>query len=42
MRHLTLGNPHLWPSLGHVAFMALWWGAGLRLAIRTHTKRLIT
>jgi lipooligosaccharide transport system permease protein len=42
MRHLTLGNPHLWPSLGHVAYMTLWFVAGLWLAERTHTKRLIT
>jgi lipooligosaccharide transport system permease protein len=42
MRHLTLGNPHLWPSLGHVAYMALWFVVGLWLAERTHTKRLVT
>jgi lipooligosaccharide transport system permease protein len=42
MRHLTLGNPHLWPSLGHVAYMLLWFVVGLRLAERTHTKKLIT
>jgi lipooligosaccharide transport system permease protein len=42
MRHLTLGTPHLWPSLGHVSYMLLWFVAGLWLAERTHTKRLIT
>jgi lipooligosaccharide transport system permease protein len=42
MRHLTLGTPPLWGSLGHVAYMALWLAGGLWLAERTHTKRLIT
>jgi lipooligosaccharide transport system permease protein len=42
MRHLTLGTPHLWPSLGHVAYMLVWFVGGLWLAERTHTKRLIT
>jgi lipooligosaccharide transport system permease protein len=42
MRHLTLGTPQLWPALGHVAYMLLWLAVGLRLAERTHTKRLIT
>ena len=42
MRHLTLGTPQLWASLGHVAYMAVWFAGGLWLAERTHTKRLIT
>ncbi len=42
MRHLTLGTPQLWASLGHVAYMALWLAGGLWLAERTHTKKLIT
>jgi lipooligosaccharide transport system permease protein len=42
MRHLTLGTPRLWPSLGHVAYIALWFVVGLWLAERTHTKKLIT
>lgn len=42
MRHLTLGTPPLWSSLGHVAYMALWFVGGLWLAERTHTRRLVT
>lgn len=42
MRHLTLGTAQLWPSLGHVAYMLLWLVVGFRLAVRTHTKKLIT
>jgi len=42
MRHLTLGTPQLWPSLGHVAYMLLWFVGGLWLAERTHTRKLIT
>lgn len=42
MRHLTLGTPQLWASVGHVAYMAVWFVGGLWLAERTHTKRLIT
>jgi lipooligosaccharide transport system permease protein len=42
MRHLTLGTPALWPSLGHVAYMALWFGAGVWLAQRTLTPRLVS
>jgi lipooligosaccharide transport system permease protein len=42
MRHLTLGTASLWPSLGHVAYLALWVGAGLTLAARNYRRRLIT
>jgi lipooligosaccharide transport system permease protein len=42
MRHLTLGTASLWPSLGHVAYLALWAVAGLLLAQRTYTARLVT
>ena len=41
MRHLTLGTATLWPSLGHVAYLALWVVAGLFLARRTFTRRLV-
>jgi lipooligosaccharide transport system permease protein len=42
LRHLTLGGPALWPSLGHVAYLAAWAAAGLWLALRTFTTRLVT
>ena len=42
LRHLTLGTPSLWPSLGHVAYLALWASVGLFLARRTFTRRLVT
>jgi lipooligosaccharide transport system permease protein len=42
MRHLTLGTPALWPSLGHVAFMAVWFVVGVWLAQRTLTPRLVS
>ncbi len=42
MRHLTLGTPHLWPSLGHVAYMLSWLVAGIWLSERAHTRKLIT
>jgi lipooligosaccharide transport system permease protein len=41
MRHLTLGTASLWPSLGHVAYLALWASVGLFLARRTFTRRLV-
>jgi lipooligosaccharide transport system permease protein len=42
MRHLTLGTATLWPSLAHVAYLSLWVYAGLLLAQRTFTRRLVT
>ena len=42
MRHLTLGTASLWPSLAHVAYLALWVAAGLTLAARNYARRLIT
>jgi lipooligosaccharide transport system permease protein len=42
MRHLTLGHPELWPSVGHIAYMTLWLVVGVQLANRTHRRRLIT
>ncbi len=41
MRHLTLGDAALLPSLGHVAYLAAWAGTGLWLAMRTFTSRLV-
>jgi lipooligosaccharide transport system permease protein len=41
MRHLTLGTASLWPSLGHVAYLALWACVGLFFAQRTFTRRLV-
>jgi lipooligosaccharide transport system permease protein len=42
LRHLTLGDATLWPSLGHAAYLAAWGALGLRLAQRTFTRRLVT
>lgn len=42
VRHLTLGGASLWPSLGHVVYLAAWAAAGLALAQRTFTRRLVT
>jgi lipooligosaccharide transport system permease protein len=42
MRHLTLGTATLWPSLAHIAYLSLWVCAGLLLAQRTFTRRLVT
>lgn len=42
MRHLTLGTASLWPAIGHVAYLAAWAVAGLALARRTYTNRLVT
>jgi len=41
MRHLTLGTASLWPSLGHAAYLGLWFGVGLFLAQRTFTRKLV-
>lgn len=42
LRHLTLGTAGPWSSLGHVAYLAAWVAAGLWLAQRTFTRRLVT
>ncbi len=42
LRHLTLGTPTLWRSLAHVAYLALWFAAGLAVAQRTYRRRLVT
>jgi len=41
MRHLTLGTASLWPSIGHVAYLAVWFGVGLFFAQRTVTRKLV-
>ena len=41
-RQLTLGTPH-WPAIaGHCAYLLLWTGVGLVLAVRSFTRRLLT
>lgn len=42
MRHLTLGTASLWPSLAHVAYLALWIAGGLVIASRSYARRLVT
>jgi lipooligosaccharide transport system permease protein len=42
MRHLTLGTAEALPSLGHVAYLALWVVAGHVVARRTFTRALVT
>src|SRR5439155_1048688 len=42
MRHLTLGTARSLPSLGHVAYLALWFVVGYALARRAFTKALVT
>jgi lipooligosaccharide transport system permease protein len=42
MRHLTLGTARALPSLGHVAYLALWFAIGYTLARRAFTKALVT
>ena len=42
VRHLTLGTVTFWPSLGHAAYLALWVAAGVLLARRTFTRRLVS
>jgi lipooligosaccharide transport system permease protein len=40
-RDLTLGQVHLWPDLGHAAYLCVWVGAGYALGRCTFKKRLI-
>jgi lipooligosaccharide transport system permease protein len=42
LRHLTLGDAALLPSLGHAVYLTAWGALGLRLAQRTFTRRLVT
>jgi lipooligosaccharide transport system permease protein len=41
IRSLTLGDAAVWASLGHAAYLAAWAAAGLWLAQRTFTRRLV-
>ena len=41
-RELTLGNVHLWRTLGHVAFLLALVVGGLTWAQRTYARRLFT
>lgn len=41
-RDLALGTPELLPSLGHIAYLALWIGVGFWWALRTFTRRLVS
>jgi lipooligosaccharide transport system permease protein len=40
-RDLTLGTVHLWPDLGHAAYLCLWVGAGYLVGRHTFAKRLV-
>ena len=40
-RDLTLGTVHLWPDLGHAAYLCLWVGAGYAVGRHTFAKRLV-
>jgi lipooligosaccharide transport system permease protein len=42
IRHLTLGTASLWPSLAHVAYLALWIAGGLVIAARSYARKLVT
>ena len=42
IRSLTLGYAALWPSLGHAVYLGAWAAAGLVLAQRTFSRRLVT
>jgi len=40
-RDLTLGTVHLWPDLGHAAYLCLWVGVGYTVGRHTFAKRLV-
>jgi lipooligosaccharide transport system permease protein len=40
-RDLTLGTVHLWPDLGHAAYLCLWVGVGYAVGRHTFAKRLV-
>ena len=39
-RSLSLGTASLWPSVGHVAYLAAVAGAGVYAGVRTYRRRL--
>jgi lipooligosaccharide transport system permease protein len=41
-RHVALGQASLLGSLGHVAYLLLWFGVGFRVAMSTYRRRLVT
>jgi lipooligosaccharide transport system permease protein len=41
VRHFTLGTPTAGEAAGHVAYLLLWFGAGVWLAHLAHRKRLV-
>jgi len=41
-RHLALGKATLLGSLGHVAYLLLWFGGGCAVALSTYRRRLVT
>jgi len=41
-RHLALGEASFLGSLGHVAYLFLWFGAGCVIALTTYRRRLVT
>jgi lipooligosaccharide transport system permease protein len=40
-RDLTLGTVHLWPDLGHAAYLCLWVGVGYAVGRHTFARRLV-
>jgi lipooligosaccharide transport system permease protein len=40
-RTVALGDASLLRSLGHVAYLALWFGVGYAVALRTYRRRLV-
>lgn len=40
-RDLALGTATWWVAIGHVAYLLLWAGVGLAVALRTFTRRLV-
>jgi lipooligosaccharide transport system permease protein len=41
-RHLALGQASFLGSLGHVAYLGLWFGGGCLIGVRTYRRRLVT